>query len=91
MQLREIAEKYDISTTSVYSVLSQLGIQPRRINREYLTAKKSRHDTAVQYYIDGWEIWRIEVETGVSQAPLYKELHIRGIKLRREYMVGPRK
>lgn len=91
MKMRDMCEKYDISSPSVYAVLSQLGIQPRTLNREYLTAKKSQMDQAVQFYIDGWELWRIEVETGVSQPSLHKQLHIRGVKLRREYMVGPRK
>lgn len=78
----DICRLYRIDAVAFYGLLNDLGMSPRTHSKEYLQDRKAQLDNAVRMYEEGWVIWFIEMETGVAQYQLYKELRRRGVELR---------
>lgn len=76
-----IAEQFEVPIAGVYILLRQAGIDAR--NHVRGITRKSALDTACDMYKDGWNIFDILVETGLSSTTLYKELRRRKIPYRR--------
>ena len=85
MPIRDLAKKYGLKTKqSVYFILDKLGLTPRTMKSEQLEGRKMAMDHAVKLYdTTNLPIRLIVEETGVHQPDLHRELHSRGITLRR--------
>lgn len=75
--------EFGLSYNQLYTLLRKEGIDVRKFIDQERATKKLRMDTAVQMYEDGAKLWLIEDETGILQPELHRELHRRGVELRR--------
>ena len=83
MRVVEVMTKYNLHSLAFYKLLTILGEPTRRRDPLNLEARKRQLDEAIAMYEQGFLIYEIESETGVAQPTLHKELHARGIPLRR--------
>lgn len=78
----KIRKETELSYNTIYAILAAKKVPLRR------TAGQSKEDPAleqaIRMYEDGAKLIMIEIETGVSQTRLYKELYLRKITLRRD-------
>lgn len=81
--LSVVLAQYGMSYNQMYTLLRREGVDIRKFIDHERTTKKHRMDIAVQMYEDGAKLWLIEDETGIRQPEMHKELHIRGVALRR--------
>lgn len=79
----DIAEAHGISVPKLYRVLALLGVPVRKHDPFVNKAKERRMDEAVAMYEAGYPWWQIEEDVGISQPTISKELHKRGVTLRR--------
>lgn len=78
-----LLERLGISTTKLYKLLRARGIDPQEHKQGRKDKRLEKLEEAVQLYIAGVSIWQISQDTGVNVATLNKELHVRGVPLRR--------
>lgn len=82
--LASVLSEFGMSYNQMYTLLRREGIDIREFVDNEKKTKKLRLDIAVKMYEDGAKIWHIEDETGIRQPEMHKELHKRGVELRRE-------
>jgi len=78
-----IIMKHKLNYNSFYKLLGDQGIEMRDRGPEGKDLRKDRLDLAVSLYERGISLYSIEVETGIRQPEVHRELHKRGIQLRR--------
>lgn len=88
MTIWNIAEKYGefgiTGPPALYAMLRRLGKKPRRLEEEIKQSRRDAMTHAIQLYNEtDIPIYTIVAETGVDQPSLHKELHRRGVTLRR--------
>ena len=84
MAIREIVGKYSLAApATIYAILAAVGVETRINSKEMKAGKILQLETAIKMYKDGTPYWKILQETGISNGVLNKELHARGIRLRR--------
>lgn len=84
VSLASVLAEFHLSYNQMYTLLRKEGVDVREFVDNERDTKKQRMDIAVKMYEDGARLWLIEDETGIRQPELHKELHIRGIVLRRD-------
>jgi len=79
----KLIEEHELDYNRFYALLRRYDITPRRRRDDLQEARQARLDHAVRLYQDGALITAIELETGVAQPQLHKELRRRKVELRR--------
>ena len=83
--LTDLAARYQLHNASaIYNLMYEMGIIPRTKTAKYLQGRQLMFDHAVKLYEEGWALWYIHQETGINPMSLNKELHKRGVVLRRD-------
>ena len=82
-KLRDIAVKFEIDVSMIYKVLQAVGVPIRKYDPFVQEGRKRQLDEACAMYEAGYLIHEIEIECGVSQVMLHKEVRVRGIPFRR--------
>jgi transposase len=78
----EIILKFHLNYNSFYRLLREHGIEYRARSSEAKNDRAERMDLAIRMYIKGVPISQVEIETGIRQPMLHRELHLRGVPLR---------
>jgi len=81
VDIPELLQKYSLTYTRLYALLSKLEIPLRRSSEA--VGRKNSLDQAVALYQQGVPLWKIKSETGVAQPTLHDALHTRKIPLRK--------
>lgn len=81
--LSSVLAEFGMSYNQMYTLLRREGVDVREFIDNERETKKVRMDIAVKMYEEGARLWLIEDETGIHQPELHRELHKRGIELRR--------
>lgn len=82
--------KHGLNYNAFYKMLSTRGIEFRERSESGRETRKQRKDLAVKMYLKGISLAQIEIESGIRQPEIHRELHIRGIPLRRSRLLRPR-
>lgn len=82
--VHEILREYGISYQQLYSILGVLALPTRNYSVAKIKSKKARIDRAIQMYLDDKTIDEIQLETGVGNSYLYRELRRRGMQTKQE-------
>lgn len=78
-----IIVKYGLNYNAFYKLLSDEGVEYRQRGPEQKKIRDKRMDIAIGLYRQGLNLYQIEIETGIRQPQLHRELHRRGVPLRR--------
>jgi hypothetical protein len=78
-----IVIQYDLNYNSFYKLLKEMHVELRDRSPEAKTIRNARFDLAIKLYMKGMAVNQIEVETGVRQPQLHREIVLRGIPMRR--------
>lgn len=77
----KICKEFSINHTMMYTILEEFDV-PRRVTDATEKGRVRALDTAVEMYVEGAKLRKIQAETGVYSARLYAELEKRGISNR---------
>jgi len=84
-----IIVKYGLNYNAFYKLLSDEGVEYRQRGPEQKKIRDKRMDIAIGLYRQGLNLYQIEIETGIRQPQLHRELHRRGVPLRRGRKLPP--
>jgi len=76
--------RFDLSYNALYKLLREHGVNYREVKHDWHQERALRLDRAVDLYVKGIPVLQIEIETGIRQPVLNRELKIRGLETRRE-------
>lgn len=82
-KVMDIQHKFEINPSTLYKILKAVGVPTRKYDPFIQEGREMQLDVACQMYEAGHPIYNIEIESGVSQVSLHKELRKRGIQFRR--------
>jgi DNA-binding CsgD family transcriptional regulator len=81
--LREIADKYHISSNTAYSIAHELQLPSRRVSKANLEGRELRDKAVAELYDAGEPYWKITETTGVAPAQITTIARKMGCKMRR--------
>jgi len=77
-----IARRYGVKPLVIYEILSEEGVPVQRYRAKEALARLRRDADVVQLYLDGMLVWKIVIQTGMSQDRLHKTLEKYNVPLR---------
>lgn len=84
---KEIIRAYNLSHFVFYSFLMDCGIDISELRKSEYIVHDAIRERAVKMYKEGWKISAITKATGVNAMQLNRELHKRGVPLRRNNQI----
>lgn len=83
--IKETCAEFDINRHTLYAALTATGTPMRKYDTFRNEVVERRFDEAMEMYKKGYFLWQIFNETGVAASQMSRELHKRGIPLRRQF------
>lgn len=82
--VQAILHEFNLNYNAFYKLLSEENVEMRQRSESAKADRKLRMDHAVALYEEGLPLWQIERDTGLRQPQIHRELHLRGVPLRRQ-------
>jgi uncharacterized protein YerC len=77
--------KYELNYNAFYRLITDQGVEMRERSPENRKIRNERLDLAMKLYQKGITLNQIEIETGIRQPEIHREVVRRGIPMRRAY------